>query len=40
MQRVLDLTYAAIPADEDMLTIGLNRTVTLIAEKEGGRGRR
>ena len=27
-------TYAAIPADEDVLTIGLNRAVVLIAEKE------
>ena len=33
-------TYAAIPADEDVLTIGLNRAVTLLAEKEGRRGRR
>ena len=29
-------TYAAIPKDEDVLTIGLNRAVMLIAEKEGG----
>ncbi len=27
-------TYAAIPKDEDVLTIGLNRAVMLIAEKE------
>ena len=33
-------TYAAIPADEDVLTIGLNRAVTLIAEKEARGGRR
>ena len=34
-------TYAAIPADEDVLTIGLNRAVTLIAEREAaGRGGR
>ena len=34
-------TYAAIPADEDVLTIDLNRAVTLIAEKEAaGRGGR
>ena len=26
-------TYRSIPADEDVLTIGLNRAVTLIAEK-------
>ena len=34
--------YAAIPADEDVLTIGLNRAVTLLAEKgrAGGRRRR
>ena len=29
-------TYAAVPKDEDVLTIGLNRAVMLIAEKEGG----
>ena len=32
-------TYVAIPADEDVLTIGLNRAVMLIAEKEAGGGR-
>ena len=31
--------YAAIPGDEDVLTIGLNRAVTLLAEKKA-RGRR
>ena len=32
-------TYASIPADEDVLAIGLNRAVVLIAEKEArGRG--
>ena len=33
-------TWAAIPADEDVLTVGLNRAVTLIAEKESAGGRR
>ena len=32
--------YAPIPADEDVLTIGLNRAVTLLAEKEAASGRR
>ena len=32
-------TYAAIPKDEDVLTIGLNRAVMLIAEKEARGGR-
>ena len=32
-------TYASIPADEDVLSIGINRAVVLIAEKEArGRG--
>jgi DNA topoisomerase-1 len=35
-------TYASIEAGDDVLNIGLNRAVTLIAEKalKGGRGRR
>ena len=32
-------TCAAIPADEDVLAIGLNRAVILIAEREAGGGR-
>ena len=28
-------TYVSIPNDDDMLTIGLNRAVMLIAEKQG-----
>ena len=32
-------TYAGIPKDEDVLTIGLKRAVMLIAEKEAGGGR-
>ena len=28
-------TYVSIPYDDDVLTIGLNRAVMLIAEKEG-----
>ena len=32
-------THAAIPKDEDVLTIGLNRAVMLIGEKEAGGGR-
>ncbi|MFN4283576.1 MAG: type I DNA topoisomerase [Alphaproteobacteria bacterium] len=35
-----DKIYASIPADEDVLTVGLNRAVDLLAEKvkRGGRG--
>ncbi|MGE0658081.1 MAG: type I DNA topoisomerase [Reyranellaceae bacterium] len=32
-------TYKSLPADDDVLTIGLNRAVTLIAEAKPGRGR-
>jgi DNA topoisomerase-1 len=33
-------TYKSIGADDDVLTIGLNRAVSLLAEPSGGRGRR
>ncbi len=33
-------TYASIPKDEDVLTIGMNRAVDLIAQKRAGGGRR
>ena len=33
-------TYASIPAGEDVLTIGMNRAVDLIAQKRAGGGRR
>ena len=32
-------TYASIPKDEDVLTIGMNRAVDLIAQKRAGGGR-
>ena len=31
-----DRSYVAIPSDEDVLTVGLNRAVTLFAEEETG----
>ena len=31
-------TYVSIPADDDVLTIGLNRAVALLEEKKGGPG--
>jgi len=33
-------TYKSLPDDEDVLTLGMNRAVTLLAEKEEGKGRR
>ncbi|MGE0154613.1 MAG: type I DNA topoisomerase [Reyranellaceae bacterium] len=32
-------TYKSLPADDDVLTIGLNRAVSLLAEAKPGRGR-
>ncbi|MGH6949190.1 MAG: DNA topoisomerase, partial [Kiloniellales bacterium] len=31
-------TYRSLPADEDVLVVGLNRAVALLAEAKGGRG--
>jgi DNA topoisomerase I len=33
-------TYKSLSADDDVLTVGLNRAVSLLAEPSGGRGRR